>query len=47
MSSIDFEIIKEKVKSGDYEISVHATKRLRKRQLTIADIENIVIHGDH
>ena len=42
----DFEIIREKIKSGDYEISVHATKRLRTRQLTIADIEHTIIHGE-
>ena len=46
MAEIDFEIIRKKVKEGDYEISVHATKRLRERQLTIADIENAIIKGE-
>ena len=45
MPKVDFEIIRDKVKSGDYEISVHATKRLRSRQLTSADLEHAIIHG--
>jgi hypothetical protein len=36
VSKIDFDLIRECVKSGDYQISVHATKRLRNRQLAIA-----------
>jgi len=46
MAEIDFEIIRQKVKEGNYEISVHATKRLRERQLAIADIENVIIKGE-
>ena len=46
MPTVDFEIIREKVKSGDYEISVHALQRLRSRQLTIADLEHAIIYGE-
>jgi hypothetical protein len=46
MSKIDFEIIRKKVKLGDYYISVHATRRLRSRQLTIADLENAIVNGE-
>ena len=45
MINVDFDIIREKVKAGDYQISVHATQRLRSRQLTIADLEHAIIHG--
>jgi len=46
MRIFDFERIREKVKSGDYQISVHATKRLRSRQLTVADLEHAVVYGE-
>lgn len=46
MATVDFDIIREKVKSGDYEISVHALQRLRSRQLTTADMEHAIIHGE-
>lgn len=43
---IDFDRVREKVISGDYIISVHATHRLRHRQLTIADLEHAIIFGE-
>lgn len=46
MRRFDFEQIREKIKSGDYQVSVHATKRLRSRQLTVADLEHAVIYGE-
>jgi hypothetical protein len=46
MAAVDFDIIREKVKTGDYQISVHATKRLRSRQLAIADLENVILDGE-
>jgi len=45
VSKIDFDLIRERVKSGDYQISVHAAKRLRSRQLAIADLEHAIIYG--
>jgi len=29
MQGIDFEIVRQKIDQGDYEISIHASKRLR------------------
>ena len=46
MQKVDFDQIREKIKSGDYQISVHATKRLRSRQMTIADLEHAVLYGE-
>ena len=46
MAALDFNVIREKVRAGDYEISVHATRRLRRRQLTIADLEHAIIYGE-
>jgi len=45
MPKIEFENIREKVRAGDYYVSVHATRQLRKRQLTISDIENVILYG--
>jgi hypothetical protein len=46
MTKVNFELIREKVKSGDYRISVHGLKRLRSRELTIADLENAIVMGE-
>ncbi len=46
MVKVDFEIIREKVKTGDYEISVHAFERMRKRRITLDDLESAIINGD-
>lgn len=45
MEKTDFEQIRQKVQAGDYQISVHAAKRLRSRHLRVADIENAILHG--
>ena len=38
---VDFEIIRQKVKEGDYEISVHAGKRLRQRRISLVELEYV------
>jgi len=45
VAKVDFELIRQKVKDADYEISVHASKRLRQRGLTLADLEHIILTG--
>ena len=46
MKKVDFATIREKVKEGDYEISVHAFERMRRRGLTLDDIENAILNGE-
>lgn len=46
MAKVDFEVIRAKVQTGDYEISVHATERMRRRGITLDDLENAIINGD-
>jgi hypothetical protein len=46
MEKPDFEKIRDSIKSGNYLISVHASKRLRARQLTIADLEHAILNGE-
>jgi hypothetical protein len=46
MDKPDFEKIRDSIKSGDYIISIHASKRLRNRQLTIADLEHAILNGE-
>ena len=46
MAQVDFEVIRTQVQAGDYEISVHAFERMRQRSITMADLENAIIHGD-
>lgn len=46
MSTVNFEIIREKVRQGDYFLSVHASKQIRRRQLSIADIESVILYGE-
>jgi len=45
MKKSGFDTIREKVIAGNYQISVHALRRMRSRQITIADIEHAIIHG--
>jgi len=46
MPKPDFEIIRQKVRQGEYEISVHASKRLRQRQIRLVELEQVVISGE-
>lgn len=46
MVKIDFEGIRAKVKAGDYQISLHAFERMRKRGITLDDVENAIIYGE-
>jgi hypothetical protein len=46
MAKIDFENIRAKVQAGDYEISIHAFERMRRRGITLGDLENAIINGD-
>jgi len=46
MPDIDFDHIREKVRAHDYQISLHAVRRLRSRQLTLADLEHAIINGE-
>ena len=45
MSEVDFGAIREKIRIGDYRVSIHATKRLRSRGLTIDDLEHAILYG--
>jgi len=46
MAQVNFDIIRDKVRAGDYEISAHATERMRRRGITLDDIENVIINGE-
>ena len=46
MPNIDFEQIRRQVQLGDYEISLHALERMRKRDITIDELEGAIIHGE-
>ncbi len=46
MPNVNFEIIREKVQAGEYEISVHAMERMRRRGITLDDLENAIINGE-
>jgi len=46
MQRIDFEIIRQKIDQGDYEISVHASKRLRQRGISLVELEHVVRTGE-
>ncbi len=46
MTKVDFDVIRTQVQAGDYEISVHAFERMRRRGITLDDLENAIIHGD-
>lgn len=39
MTKVDFESIRDKVEAGDYEISLHAFERMRRRGILLEDIE--------
>jgi hypothetical protein len=45
ISKIVFDKIRERIKTGDYLISVHASRRLGSRHITIADLEHAIING--
>lgn len=46
MTNIDFETIRQKVHEGNYEISVHASKRLRQRNISLMDLEQVILKGE-
>jgi hypothetical protein len=46
MNSLDFEIVRQKVYAGEYLISVHASKRLRQRQISLVELEQTIISGE-
>jgi len=46
MKKTDFEIIRQKVREGDYEISVHASKRLRQRKISLVELEQVIVTGE-
>ena len=46
MSQLDFEIIRQKVRQGEYEISIHASKRLRNRKISLVEWEQVLISGE-
>jgi len=46
MKRADFAIIRQKVREGEYEISVHATKRLRQRKISLVELEQVIIAGE-
>jgi len=46
MAKTNFELIRAKVRAGDYEISVHASEQMRRRGITLDDLENAIIHGE-
>jgi len=46
MRKIDFEYIRYQVQIGNYEISIHAFERMRRRGITLDDMENAIINGD-
>ena len=46
MGKIDFEDIRHQVQIGNYEISVHAFERMRRRGISLNDVENAIIEGD-
>jgi hypothetical protein len=43
---VNFEVIREKVKAGEYEISVHAFERIRQRGISLDDLEHAIVNGD-
>lgn len=44
MAKVNFEVIRAKVRTGDYEISVHAFERMRQRGITLDDLENAIVN---
>lgn len=46
MPSVDFEQIRSAVESGDYEISVHAFERMRRRGISVNELEEVILHGE-
>lgn len=46
MPNVDFEQVRKAMRSGDYEISQHAFEPMRKRGITIDDLEEVILHGE-
>ena len=46
MAKVNFESIRAKVEAGEYEISLHAFERMRRRGISLEDVENAIVHGD-
>ena len=46
MPTVDFEQIRRQIQAGDYEISFHAFERMRKRGITIDDLEEAMLSGE-
>jgi hypothetical protein len=46
MAKTDFEIIRQRIAESSYEISVHASKRLRQRQISLVELEQVIISGE-
>jgi len=46
MATIDFEVIRHSVREGNYEISIHASKRLRQRQISLLELEQVILTGE-
>ena len=46
MAKIDFDDIRIHIQAGNYEISVHAFERMRRRGISLSDVENAIINGD-
>jgi hypothetical protein len=46
MQRINFEVIRQKINQGDYDISVHASKRLRQRGISLVELEHVVRSGE-
>jgi hypothetical protein len=45
-TKIDFNLIRDKVREGQYDITVHATIRLRQRGISIAEVEQVILTGE-
>lgn len=46
MTRVNFEAIRTNVQAGEYEISLHAFERMRKRGITLDDMENAIVYGE-
>jgi hypothetical protein len=46
MPRVNFDAIRTSVQTGDYAISVHAFERMRRRGITLDDLESVIINGE-
>ena len=46
MRYLDIEKIREKIKQGNYRLTVHAAKRSKERGITTADMESAILNGE-